>query len=151
MYRGRIEYVKQGLLRFFVTREISRRTDVVERAFNLRHPPSRRCFVFAVPGTSTGLSDIDSFATEITNVVIGNLGGTGTYKDVVSMAPGADMQCTDTSAACVQEVINPFGPTGLLSSLVCMLMANLSRNSIWFVWQCPFQGTVLLQLLSSKR
>lgn len=63
---------------------------------------SRSCF--SVPGTSTGLTDVDPLATEITNVVIGNLGGTGTYKEVMSMAPGENMQCTDTSAACVQEV-----------------------------------------------
>eukprot|EP00752_Nemacystus_decipiens_P009999 g8915.t1 len=64
----------------------------------------------AEPGTTTGLSGVDPAATEITNVVIGNLGGEGTYKDVESMAPGADMQCTDTNAACVQKDVTVSGP-----------------------------------------
>lgn len=59
---------------------------------------------FAVPGTSTGLTDVDPKATEITNVVIGNVGGSGTYKEVMSMAPGSGMKCTNTADACVQEV-----------------------------------------------
>lgn len=75
---------------------------------------------FAAPGTTTGLSDVDPSAAEITNVVIGNVGGTGKYKEVVSMAPGADMLCTDENAACVQTVGNPFDSTGLVSLLVCM-------------------------------
>lgn len=74
---------------------------------------------FSVPGTTTGLADVDPSATEITNVVIGNLGGTGTYKEVVSMAPGANMQCTDTNAACVQEV-----------SVVLLSLCSLDSGSL---------------------
>lgn len=60
-----------------------------------------------MPGTSTGLGDVNREAVEITNVVIGNVGGAGTYTDVVSMAPGQNMECTDTAAACVKEVSRP--------------------------------------------
>lgn len=58
----------------------------------------------AVPGESTGLTDVDPESEEITNVVISNLGGVGSYKEVTSMAPGENMQCSDEAAACVQEV-----------------------------------------------
>lgn len=65
----------------------------------------------------TGMTDVDPEATEITNVVIGNLGGTGTYMDVIGMDPGADMHCPSTEAACVQEV--PANtPIGLLCCAV---------------------------------
>lgn len=94
----------------------------------------RLCFAFAAPGTTAGLSDVDSSAAEITNVVIGNLGGTGTYGEVVGMAPGADMLCTDAMAACEQKVRNRFwldsaGPVS--SRLVSDLLAsgNLLRKS----------------------
>lgn len=76
-----------------------------------------------MPGTRTGSSDVDPDATEITNVVIENVGGTGTYKDVVYMVPGQDLKCPDSY--CVQEVI-------LLARLdschlwcACLLMADL--------------------------
>lgn len=66
-------------------------------------PLSNYCTI-AVPGESVGLGDVDSEAAEITNCVIGNLGGSGTYMDVDSMAPGENMQCSDEEAACVQKV-----------------------------------------------
>lgn len=56
----------------------------------------------AEPGNADG-GVVDSTATEITNVVIDNLGGTGSYSNVVSMAAG-EQNCPDTAAACVQEV-----------------------------------------------
>lgn len=65
---------------------------------------------FAEPGTSTGLGDVNPDAAEITNVVIGNVGGSGTYTEVMSMAPGENMECTDTAAACVKEVCLFDGP-----------------------------------------
>lgn len=56
----------------------------------------------AVPGNSqSGVVDRD--ASEITNVVLTNLGGTGTYQDVMSMADG-EINCPDEEAACVKEV-----------------------------------------------
>lgn len=63
-----------------------------------------RLLCSAVPGESVGLGDVDPSATEVTNVVISNLGGSGTYLDVVSMQPGEGLTCTDEDAACVQEV-----------------------------------------------
>lgn len=66
-------------------------------------PLSNYCSI-AEPGESVGLGDVDAGAAEITNCVIGNLGGSGTYMDVESMAPGQDMQCSDEAAACVQKV-----------------------------------------------
>lgn len=75
-------------------------------SFDLFHGVS---FVISpVPGETQGLKDFDTTATEITNVVISNLGGTGTYEEVMSMAPGENMVCSDTAAACVKEVSAPF-------------------------------------------
>lgn len=59
----------------------------------------------AVPGESIGGSDVDPRATEITNVVISNVGGAGTYNDVVDMLPGENMRCSAGAGACVKEVL----------------------------------------------
>lgn len=56
----------------------------------------------AEPGNADG-GVVDSTATEVTNVVIDNLGGNGSYSNVVSMAAG-EQNCPDTAAACVKEV-----------------------------------------------
>lgn len=56
----------------------------------------------AVPGNGEG-AVVSPGAEEITNVVINNLGGTGSYENVVSMAPG-EINCPDKAAACVKKV-----------------------------------------------
>ena len=83
---------------------------LLQRCFIEKYFLVQRCILVcffvagAVPGESIGGTDVDPDASEVTNVVISNLGGTGTYMDVVSMAAGANMICPDEEAACVQEV-----------------------------------------------
>lgn len=57
-----------------------------------------------MPGSSAGGDDVDPDAEVITNVVISNLGGTGTYDDVVDMIAGENMVCSAGATACVKEV-----------------------------------------------
>lgn len=63
-----------------------------------------RLLWYAVPGESVGLDDVNPSASEVTNVIISNLGGSGTYQEVISMQPGEGLSCIDEDAACVQEV-----------------------------------------------
>ncbi|CAM9096280.1 unnamed protein product, partial [Hapterophycus canaliculatus] len=88
----------------------------------------------AVPGTSTGLTDVNPKATEITNVVIGNVGGSGTYKEVVSMAPGSGMTCGNTAAACVQEDVSVSGPLSPFDEGVSVAFRGPMNihNIVWF-------------------
>lgn len=84
-----------------------------------------------MPGESVGLTDVDPTADEVTNVVISNLGGEGTYNDVVSMAPGTGMSCVDTDAACVQEVSTGFLVEPVVGS------AHLHLGLIFILWRNP--------------
>ncbi|CAM9758145.1 unnamed protein product [Pylaiella littoralis] len=86
------------------------------------------------PGTTMGLGDVDPGAVEITNAVIGNVGGSGTYTEVMSMAAGENMQCTDTVAACVKEdyaVSGPLAPFDEDVSVAFRGPMNL-HNIAWF-------------------
>ncbi|CAM9227153.1 unnamed protein product, partial [Ectocarpus sp. 12 AP-2014] len=96
--------------------------------------PSSTPTNIAEPGTMTGMTDVDPEATEITNVVIGNLGGTGTYMDVVGMYPGADMHCPSTEAACVQEEVSVSGTLAPFDEAVSVAFRGPMNihNIVWF-------------------
>eukprot|EP00904_Undaria_pinnatifida_P006640 jgi/Undpi1/3105/HiC_scaffold_15.g06479.m1 len=88
--------------------------------------------VVAVPGNSqSGVVDRD--ASEITNVVLTNLGGTGTYQDVMSMADG-EINCPDEEAACVKEELTVTGPLAPFDEGVSVVFRgpmNL-HNIVWY-------------------
>lgn len=74
-------------------------------------PPSPSPFTFSlsmtelrIPVGSMDLMDVDPTAEKITDVVISNLGGTGTYQEVVNMVPGENMVCPEPDDTCVQKV-----------------------------------------------
>ncbi len=98
-----------------------------------RHPRTKHLYfgtrhvgaLKIAPERSSASADVDARATEITNVVIGNLGGTGTYKEVVSMASGDNMDCAGFSAACVQEV--RYGIAIRVGCVLVLLFAMLSH------------------------
>ena len=81
----------------------------------------------AVPGTVTDGS-VDATAEEITNVIINNVGGTGSYEDVVSMAPG-EQNCPDTAAACVKEVGSGFGL--VTETTIAIRPDPFSAENVW--------------------
>lgn len=58
-----------------------------------------------MPGEGSGGTDVDPSAIEITNVIISNIGGSGTYNDVVDMISGEDMVCSAGASACMKEVM----------------------------------------------
>ncbi|CAM9119621.1 unnamed protein product, partial [Ectocarpus fasciculatus] len=119
---------------FVETYQDLQRCEDVTSSLSTGSLPSSTPTNIAEPGTMTGMTDVDPEATEITNVVIGNLGGTGTYMDVIGMDPGANMHCPSTEAACVQEEVSVSGTLAPFDEAVSVAFRGPMNihNIVWF-------------------